>query len=142
MILKKKLEKIVLIDDDESTNFLHERLLTRKACAKDIAVFQSAEKALDYLRTGDTSPEKPDPVLIFLDINMPRMDGWEFLECYRQLQEQRKPNYVVIMLTTSLNPDDRHRANAIEEVAGFYSKPLTPEILDEVLHVHFGAIEE
>ncbi len=141
MILKKKLERIVLIDDDESTNFLHERLIIRKACTQDIAIFQSAEKALDYLHVKQPV-EADSPVLIFLDINMPRMDGWDFLERYRSSKDIARPNHVVIMLTTSLNPDDRTRAGTYKEVAGFYSKPLTPEILDEVLHEHFGAEEE
>lgn len=145
MKLKKKLERIVLIDDDESTNFLHQRIISRMACANDVAVFQSAEKALDFLCTGDEQPatvSRDSTGLIFLDINMPRVDGWEFLDRYRKMDCNSKFNFVVIMLTTSLNPDDRQRAGEIKEVAGFYSKPLTPEILDEVLHDHFGALAD
>lgn len=135
--MSQKLNCIVLIDDDEPTNFIHKLVIDRYQCAERIEVFQDARKAISFL----TSPEngvyvKPD--LILLDINMPGMNGWEFLQAYAKLPEEQRAQIVVLMLTTSLNPDDKMRADSTEGVAGFLSKPLTKELLKEILENHFG----
>ena len=85
-----------------------------------------------------SSPEDcPRPDLIFLDINMPAMDGWEFLGIYRTLPAEKKADTVLIMLTTSLNPDDELRTRAIPEVSGFEHKPLNQASLEKVLSKYF-----
>jgi CheY-like chemotaxis protein len=143
-----QLNCILLIDDDEPTNFLHRITLEAAGCTRYIRVAQSGQEALDYLvacgsRPGADGPTKgagedfPRPDLIFLDINMPAMDGWEFLERYRLLPTERKADIVLIMLTTSLNPDDEVRTRAIPEVAGFENKPLGQEQLDALLNKYF-----
>jgi CheY-like chemotaxis protein len=68
---------------------------------------------------------------------MPAMNGWEFLERYSTLEQQRKANVVIVMLTTSLNPDDRLKADKIPDVSGFETKPLTPEKLQSILKKYF-----
>ena len=130
----------MLIDDDEPTNFLNKMLIEETGVAHEVRVAQSAREALDYLSgklpgiTGDTPPA---PDLIFLDINMPAMDGWEFLDRYRQLPSAQKAAIVMIMLTTSLNPDDHLRAREIPEVSGFEHKPLKAHRLKEILESYF-----
>ena len=69
---------------------------------------------------------------------MPGMNGWEFLEAYSQLSDQQRGHIVVMMLTTSLNPDDKLRADNYQGVNGFLSKPLTKDLLKEILETHFG----
>ena len=130
--MSNRLNCILLIDDDEPTNFLNKLTLEQSGCAQQIRIAQSGHEALDYLRE---SPVRPD--LIFLDINMPAMDGWEFLERYRGLPPARKADIVLIMLTTSLNPDDEKRTRSIPEVAGFENKPLTQGQLDNLLKKYF-----
>jgi len=128
-----QLNCILLIDDDEPTNFLNKLTLEQAGCTRQIRVAQSGQEALDYLLAAI-----PRPDLIFLDINMPAMDGWEFLERYRGLPPARKADIVLIMLTTSLNPDDELKTRAIPEVAGFENKPLSQEQLDNVLKKYFS----
>ena len=132
--MKNKLNCILLIDDDEPTNFLNRITLEDAGCTRQVQIARSGKAALDYLNEA----ANPKPELIFLDINMPAMDGWEFLEHYRRLPEPRKTGIVVIMLTTSLNPDDELRTREIPEVACFENKPLLKPRLESILDRFFG----
>ncbi len=139
--MKKKINCVLLIDDDEPTNFLSQMIIEDAGCTEDIQVANSGEHAIDYLTsqgsyTADSSIH-PRPDLIFLDINMPAMNGWEFLQKYDTLEKEHKGNVVIIMLTTSLNPDDRQKSEDFPHVAGFENKPLTVEKLDAILKKHF-----
>ncbi len=134
--MKPKLKSILLIDDDEPTNFFSSLLIEDADCTENIQIAQSGQSALRLLR----SKTIPTPDLIFLDINMPAMDGWEFLENYRQLPKEHQGKIVIIMLTTSLNPDDREKASQIKEISGFETKPLTPELIERVLSKYFQEV--
>ncbi|HYF29604.1 MAG TPA: response regulator [Chitinophagaceae bacterium] len=140
--MKKKLNCVLLVDDDEPTNFLSRMLLEEANCTEHIEVAHSGIEALDYLESSETTDEDHDiyvrPDLIFLDINMPAMNGWEFLEEYKNLEKDKKGKIVVVMLTTSLNPDDSARAKGIPDISDFESKPLTSEKLGKILRKHFG----
>jgi CheY-like chemotaxis protein len=136
LLKRMQLNCILLIDDDEPTNFLNRLTLEQANCTRDIRIAQSGQEALDYLHScGQGRPPRPD--LIFLDINMPAMDGWEFLEKYRSLPSERKADIVLIMLTTSLNPDDELRTQSIPEVSGFENKPLSQQRLNLLLEKYF-----
>lgn len=138
--MNPQLNCILLIDDDEPTNFLNKMTLEQSGCVRHITVAQSGQEALDYLRGcgpgGNSLSPRPD--LIFLDINMPAMNGWEFLERYRTLPPEQKADIVLIMLTTSLNPDDELRTRTIPEVAGFENKPLNQQRLKGLLEKYFN----
>ena len=131
----------MLVDDDEPTNFIHEHVIKEADCAKHIRIFDYAETAMDYLAhslnaTGeDTYYQKPD--LILLDINMPRTNAWEFIEEYRKHPLNSTRGIIIMMLTTSLNPEDKERAGAIHEIAGYYSKPLTTKMLEDIFSRFF-----
>jgi CheY-like chemotaxis protein len=131
-MLKKKLNCILLIDDDPDDNFFHQVIIKQMNIVDRIDVANDGVEALEYLRSETTPPE-----LIFLDINMPRMNGWEFLAEYKQLYAEQKAKAIVIFLTTSANPEDLKRARQIEEVSGFETKPLSAESLTEILQEHF-----
>lgn len=135
--MKQKLNCILLIDDDEPTNFLNRMVIEEVDCSERIETMQSAREALKYLTNTTPNGNYPRPDLVFLDINMPAMDGWEFLEKYNQLPEDQKAKIIVVMLTTSFNPEDELKARNIEGISGFRNKPLTPEILMQILQKHF-----
>ncbi len=134
--MKKKLKSILLVDDDKDCNYFHSLLLQDLQCTETINIVQDGQEALNFITTK-IDGHFPCPDIIFLDINMPKMDGWEFLEKYTQLEDEVKAKIVLIMLTTSLNPDDRKRAISYKEIKGFSNKYLTEEIVSEVLQKHF-----
>jgi len=128
-----KLKCILLIDDDDDDNFFHKMVIDEMNVTEHVEVAFNGLEALDFLK--DESKPKPD--LVFLDINMPKMNGWEFLEAHKKLSEAQKAKIIVIMLTTSSNPEDKKRATQYVEVSDFNSKPLTKETLTEILEQYF-----
>lgn len=137
--MKSKLNSVLLIDDDEPTNFYTQMIIEESGCAEHVKIAQGGREALEYLNTSHDSDNYPRPDLIFLDINMPAMDGWEFLDEYRKLKKESHGKVIVVMLTTSLNPDDRVKASGIPEISAFESKPLTEEKLGKILNQYFSA---
>lgn len=137
--MKKKLKSILLIDDDEPTNFLNKMILEEMGCADSIAVAQSGREAISYLTSSKNNEPFPMPDLIFLDINMPAMDGWEFLELFRIMADRREKKSVMVMLTTSLNPEDEIRSAGIAEVTSYKNKPLSKKMIEEIMQNHFSS---
>jgi CheY-like chemotaxis protein len=138
--MNSKLNCVLVIDDDEPTNYFNQLLLEKAGCASYIKVAQSGQEALDYLTHSQefTEGERfPCPDLILLDINMPAMDGWEFLEKYKKMSKEHKGRIIVVMLTTSLLQEDIAKARATPEISGFEHKPLTVENLNRILDKYF-----
>ena len=130
----KKLNCILLVDDDHDDNVYHQIILKEMEIVDKIEIAENGIEALDYLK----DEKRIQPELIFLDINMPKMNGWEFLSEYKNLALEKKAQIVVMILTTSANPDDIKRAKEIEEVIGFETKPLSMESMTSVLKEYFG----
>ncbi|TXC76196.1 response regulator [Luteibaculum oceani] len=134
-----KLGSILLIDDDPASNFLNGTIIKKVGITAHIQVAAKAQDALDYIsKTGmfqGASHDKPD--LIFVDINMPRMNGWEFIEQFKRLPKNLTEGSVVVMLTTSDNPQDRQRAAEQPEIQAFISKPLSKSKLSGLVSKYF-----
>lgn len=129
----------LLVDDDDTTNYLHQRLLQRMAVTDTVLVAGNGEEALDLLHTHCEQATSPTcPTLILLDMKMPRMNGFEFLRAYARRPSRQNPAVVIIMLTTSLNAQDVARMQDLP-IAGFLTKPLTRDKVENILHEHFAA---
>ncbi|MEI7802812.1 MAG: response regulator [Bacteroidota bacterium] len=126
-----KLKHVLLIDDNEIDNYISKIMITRKNLTEKISVAASAIEALEYLETLLNKPEE-FPDVIFLDINMPQMDGFGFLEEYSKFPEHVTANVSVYMLTSSSDPNDIERATQNPMVKKYFSKPLTESVLNEL----------
>ncbi len=122
----------MLVDDNKTDNFFHERVIRKANAAETVVVKESAEEALEYLKNKENNPvDHPD--IILLDINMPGMNGWEFIEEYEKLDKNFQSQMIVVMLTTSENPDDYEMAKKNNILADFKTKPLTVEMLKDII---------
>ena len=134
--MRKKLNRVLLIDDSEADLFLHGRTINRAGITGQVIEKFGGKEALEYLMTKEDG-EFPRPELIFLDINMPGMNGWEFLEEYRKLPQEQKAGVIVCLLTTSLSKEDKDASESYADLSLFLSKPLSREMLDEVIGKEF-----
>ncbi len=131
------LNSVLLIDDDAISNFLNTRLLKEMHVANEIKVTLNGEEAMRFLMQ-ETTGNRPLPELILLDINMPVMNGFEFLQAFRDMAETNNiPPPVIIILTTSTNMRDFEQLKDYEEVEVYLSKPLTEENLQYIIDKHF-----
>lgn len=119
------LGRVMLIDDESFDLKMYRRIISRSGIEAEVLAFTSAEDALDYL----LDPDSPQVALIFLDVNMPRMTGFEFIEAVSSSYGQDFNIPVVLMLTTSLSPTDRARAENLSPIRAFFNKPLTQDHL-------------
>ncbi len=120
-----KFGTFLLVDDCSADNYANRRLIGAASMVQDIQECASADAALAYLR----SPGRPHIDLILVDINMPRKGGFEFADDYHELPPRLKAGTLVVMLSASLNPNDRRRAESHPAIDGFMQKPvIVPEL--------------
>ncbi|WP_143961665.1 response regulator [Litoribacter populi] len=120
-------DSIVLIDDDPINNLINRRLISKLDISPRVAEYLEAEKALGCIQ----SLHREEKLLILLDINMPVMNGWDFLSQYLNFCTLRKDK--IVMLSSSIDFQDRQKAEEYDCVSGFIEKPLTPEKLKKLL---------
>ncbi|TPN82469.1 response regulator [Aquimarina algicola] len=127
---------VLLIDDDKATNFFNKRVVDKHGGFCEVTTVQSGKEALEYLDAvqGKT---KTKPDLIFLDINMPAMNGWEFLVEFEKLNRELTNGIRVVLLSTSSNPDDVKASMQNHSVDDFINKPLSIPLLNDVIKNHF-----
>ncbi len=134
-MMTTKLNCVLLIDDDMATNFINKKVIEKVSATCHIATVLNGREAIDYLTKSGKyeNLDCPKPQIILLDINMPIMDGWEFIEIYKNIDINEKADTKIIMLTTSFNPDDKIKAEKMTEISEFRYKPLTVGVFNEIV---------
>lgn len=136
----KPIRCVLLIDDNPDDNFFHTRVIKNNRFTDCVIAKESARDALTYLKTKPLDKEHID--IIFLDINMPGMNGWEFMEEYDKLDKELKKGIVIVMLTTSESPEDKKKAEKWGFTSDFKTKPLTKKMMDEIILKYFAENEK
>ena len=123
--------KVLLIDDNEIDNFINERMITSSHFSKEVIVKNSADAALDFLKTLTDSSDFPE--IIFLDLNMPVKDGFGFLSEFELLPEGIRNSSKIVVLSSSISPDDINKASTNSHVFKYVNKPLSEKYLDAII---------
>jgi len=129
------LKNVMLIDDDYATNYLHQLFLEESKRVDNVLVAKSADEALETLKNGLANEQIPE--IIFLDINLPAKNGWEFIDEYSEIVGEASKNSKVIMLSTSENPRDMEKSKEYKLIKEYRIKPLSVPIINEIIDKYF-----
>lgn len=127
------MKRIVLIDDDATTNYLNKMIIERSELVDEVLSFDSAEEALNYFSEGNLTQ---DESLVLLDINMPIMNGWQFLDHYEAMNFSQSNK--IVMLTSSINPADKELADEKYDVVAYKPKPLSVNMLKDLVTAYLN----
>lgn len=113
--------KVIIVDDDPAALFLYAEIIKEFNFTKDLTTFNNAQKALDFLQHIQDKEKR----IILLDLNMPMMSGWDFLD---HVKDYPSKNFLsIFILTSSVNSADKDRSKTYTYVADFFEKPLTED---------------
>lgn len=129
----KEIDTLYLVDDDDTYQFIVERTITNLNLVKSIKIFSNGKLAIDFLEATLGNPDQV-PDVILLDLTMPVMDGWGFLENYLLLKPRIGKKIIIYVVSSSIDPIDIQRTQAISEVTDYIVKPLTREKLIAMLN--------
>lgn len=131
----EKLSFIMVVDDDPINNFVCEKIIRLSGVCSRV---ESVLSAADALKKLESAGEENTPDLVFLDINMPGMNGWDFLEQFKKIKDRLPKEIRIFMLSSSMYTEDIDRSRAYEEVSGYISKPISVERLKEISREYFS----
>jgi len=126
-----KFNNVLLVDDNEIDNFINEKVISSVGFANNINVKNSADEALDFIRSCASDLSKL-PGLIFLDLNMPIKDGFAFLDDYDKLDSSLKADTKIVVLSSSISPEDIGKASTNPYVLKYINKPLSEKYLEAI----------
>jgi CheY-like chemotaxis protein len=128
-----KVNNVLLIDDEQATNFYNTYVIEEMRFARNIAVVLNGKEALTYLQCQEEHSHREEdctcPDLIFLDLNMPVMNGFDFLEAFEGMDACKKENVKIYILSSSDHTLDHFKTSLFKSVTGYLTKPLTEETL-------------
>ena len=132
---KYKYKHVMLVDDNELDNYINKKTLELAFFCKNVYMSTSSKNALEFLHNLELTSEVSSsiyPQLIFIDLNMPVIDGFKFLEQFLKLKNDNVKKCKLIILTSSVYPDDRKKANSLHNNITFLNKPLTIQMLKNI----------
>lgn len=132
---KSKYHAVMLIDDNEIDNLINQKMIEAANITEHIFTHTGAKSAIEFLKNlekieGPAVNVLPD--IIFLDIDMPLMDGFQFLDEFEKLNDATKEKCNIVMLTSSINPQDVNKSKKYTNVKKYINKPLTQENLEKL----------
>ncbi len=131
------MEQIYIIDDDKANNYLCRLVLEDTGINKNVYSFYLVNDALNALKQS-IEADSAFPDMVLLDINLPGLDGWDFLAEFRKFPEECKSNSKIFLLSSSVYPDDEERAKSYPEILEFLPKPLTIEVVERIKQQYFA----
>jgi CheY-like chemotaxis protein len=129
--MAKKLPITAIIDDDRVYHFILTSIINKNKLADSILSFMDGEEAIQYFTNNKTEHEKI-PDIVFLDINMPIMDGWMFVEAYTRIKRDITKKSIIFMASSSVDPIDIERAGKISEITDYIVKPIKYEEVKKI----------
>ena len=136
MAAMDKIKEVLFIDDDEINNFILKEIFESQYNLK-VTFFTEASKALEYIEIMVEEKRNPMPDIIFLDIKMPEMDGFDFMDAFQQKGYSESFSVPIFMLTSSVNHRDISRAGTYKHIKELITKPLTLEKLESLSVKYF-----
>jgi CheY-like chemotaxis protein len=130
----KKYRTVMLIDDNEIDNLINQKMIEAASITENIYTHTGAKSAIEFLKNMERLDvaEKVLPDVIFLDIDMPLMDGFQFLDEFEKLSDTTKSKCKIVMLTSSINPQDFNRSKKYDNVKLYLNKPLSHESIQKL----------